>query len=627
MPTQNDLPDTGLVKRRPRPLPFVLLGILAGIFYGAMEWLFMVTKPSFMNALPWWENLRILLLSPLPLVLGSVVVGGLLWGLTRLAPGGSRLWTRLALLWPSGVLAAILLLMLDNFTYTLWRVGVLTTTRSRCYLYLGVILLFWSISYSACRRKQAQWLRAPKRTERGTVFALAGLGGVWTVLLLVGYERLRPVQVGDTLARRPNILLLASDGVNADRTSLYGYERDTTPFMTEFFRGKSLFCENAFANALNSSGSIASLLTGKLPTTLRVYYPPDILTGRHSYEHLPGMLRHKGYRTVDISQRRFGDGFDLNLLHGFLEANWRTEPQGWWRSLTAHAPAANTVYFLQSTWERLRDRVMHAMHLRRVESAYAIVAQDLTGKKADDRLRLERLKQWIAGPDERPFFAHVHLLGTHGPWFHSNNPVFSLGKTQQHKFERDFYDDAVLSFDCMAREIVEALEQAGTLDNTVIVLHSDHGQAWRNLRVPLVFRFPGGRPARRIAANAQNIDIAPTLLDYLGLPVPSWMEGMSLLDDDPPPRRPVFSVATDAGAVNQHKGKVMHHRTTPPFHSLGFMLMNLGDRAYSLNLITGEFSHRRTPGHTAPTEAGAVTPLPVAHGMMIDHLASRDYYR
>src|SRR5690554_3325895 len=285
MPTQNDLPDTGLVKRRPRPLPFVLLGILAGIFYGAMEWLFMVTKPSFMNALPWWENLRILLLSPLPLVLGSVVVGGLLWGLTRLAPGGSRLWTRLALLWPSGVLAAILLLMLDNFTYTLWRVGVLTTTRSRCYLYLGVILLFWSISYSACRRKLAQWLRAPKRTERGTVFALAGLGGVWTVLLLVGYERLRPVQVGDTLARRPNILLLASDGVNADRTSLYGYERDTTPFMTEFFRGKSLFCENAFANALNSSGSIASLLTGKLPTTLRVYYPPDILTGRHSYEH------------------------------------------------------------------------------------------------------------------------------------------------------------------------------------------------------------------------------------------------------------------------------------------------------------------------------------------------------
>jgi len=54
---------------------------------------------------------------------------------------------------------------------------------------------------------------------------------------------------------------------------------------------------------------------GKLPTTLRLYYPPEILMGKNAYEHLPGILHQHGYENLDISMRQFVDAFDLNMLH------------------------------------------------------------------------------------------------------------------------------------------------------------------------------------------------------------------------------------------------------------------------------------------------------------------------
>ncbi len=603
------------------------MGFFAGAFYCAMEWLFIVTKPSFMNALPWRENLRILLLSPLPLALAAVLTGVLLRGARRIAPGLGRWWTGIALLWPSGVIAATLLLMLDNFTYTLWRVGVLTTTRSRCYLYLLVILGLWGFAWVQCRRNLPTWKgRWVVLGRRSRIFAW-GLALLWAGLLLAGYDRLRPARPGERLAQRPNILLLTSDGVNAESMSLYGYERPTTPFMETFFRDTALWCENAFANCLNSSGSIASMLTGKLPTTLRLYYPPDILTGRNAYEHLPGILRQHGYYAADISVRHFADVFDLNVQNGFHEANGRAESGGIWRRLASHQPAAGTVFFLRLSWERLRDRVMHAMHGRRIESAQAILAGDLTGRRVNDSQRVGRLKQIIATAGSRPFFAHVHLLGTHGPFFHPRQAVFSAGRPihPQKRFDRDFYDDAILDFDRMLREIVAALEQAGQLEQSILVVNADHGQAFRNLRIPLVFRFPDGAHARRVAVNAQNVDIAPTLLDFLGLTVPAWMEGVSLLHNDPPAERPVFCAATDAGAVDQHTRTVVRDRTTPPFHSLGLLLMNIGDQEYVLNVKTGRFRAGRISGHKAPDLAGPPPPLWMAHGMLIDHLASKAF--
>jgi bisphosphoglycerate-independent phosphoglycerate mutase (AlkP superfamily) len=71
---------------------------------------------------------------------------------------------------------------------------------------------------------------------------------------------------------------------------------------------------------------------------------------------------------------------------------------------------------------------------------------------------------------------------------------------------------------------------------------SDHGSAVsRHGRVPLIFVFPGGNPHGRIVADTQLLDIAPSLLDYLGAPIPAWMGGQSLLSVKADPLRPILT--------------------------------------------------------------------------------------
>jgi arylsulfatase A-like enzyme len=105
------------------------------------------------------------------------------------------------------------------------------------------------------------------------------------------------------------------------------------------------------------------------------------------------------------------------------------------------------------------------------------------------------------------------------------------------------YQSAILWSDDALRRVREALADAGTLDRSILVLASDHGETFgehgvhghaRNvltpvIHVPLVFRLPFPVEALRVASQIPNIDIAPTLLDLAGVPTPEQFEGTSLL--------------------------------------------------------------------------------------------------
>ena len=104
------------------------------------------------------------------------------------------------------------------------------------------------------------------------------------------------VQPADNL---PNIILLGSDGLNADNMSVYGYDKDTTPRLRELAQ-TSLVAENAFTNAGNTAGSVVSILSGKLPTQTRVLYPPDILTDLAAFQHLPGILKVRAIHPLSL---------------------------------------------------------------------------------------------------------------------------------------------------------------------------------------------------------------------------------------------------------------------------------------------------------------------------------------
>ena len=95
------------------------------------------------------------------------------------------------------------------------------------------------------------------------------------------------------------------------------------------------------------------------------------------------------------------------------------------------------------------------------------------------------------------------------------------------RFLRRFH----LNYDSQVQALVQYLKDHGQWNNTILILYTDHGQQWltRNrLRVKSsIFQMintPGAT-----TENTQNIDIAPTLLDYLDIQIPTWMEGNSLL--------------------------------------------------------------------------------------------------
>ena len=186
--------------------------------------------------------------------------------------------------------------MVDNFTYTLFRFGV-KSIDSLWRLGYGAffILLFIYLYRKLLDFETGGLVRFKINVFLYTAILLIGISGGGIAL---SYLSVDPNSNGDhrTISKNkklPNILLLASDGLNADHMSVYGYLRDTTPFIKTFSK-KALVFDNFLPSTGNSGGSIASILTGKLPTQIKVIYPPDILRGKDAYEHLPAILRKQG---------------------------------------------------------------------------------------------------------------------------------------------------------------------------------------------------------------------------------------------------------------------------------------------------------------------------------------------
>ena len=282
--------------------PIVGLTLLAVYFYVFMEWLFFVTKPSFMSSLPLSESLLVLAVSPGPVLVAMVAplvlywMGGALlrcgFALARFqVPGLFRtLWVAVSLVLPSGVLALAAFLMVDNFTLTVLGWGIRHVEAKGLLGYQALLVLIAvAVYYPTWQAKQAISRHGLGRPLGVACAALVSITLVGTVYL--GTHKISgSTPVGPHLksGARPNILLIVGDGVETEHMSLYGYDRDTTPYLRELAE-RSLLCENNFPNAGPSAASVASILTGKLPTETRLIYPPDILTGKDAYQHLPAI--------------------------------------------------------------------------------------------------------------------------------------------------------------------------------------------------------------------------------------------------------------------------------------------------------------------------------------------------
>ncbi len=288
---------------------------------------------------------------------------------------------------------------------------------------------------------------------------------------------------------RPHLVLVVVDMLRADYTTAYGSAQDTAPELARWAERGVLF-ERTLAQSSWTKISMASLLTSLWPRSHRIHASTDGL-GEGALT-LAEVLREAGYRTYGVQTNGW-----LHQSFGFH--------QGFERYL-----------FPMGKGARLPKASVWPSFLKVEEEARRLVA---------------------AHPREEPFFLYLHFMDVHE--FASPQEYRRFGTDSKGAYLASirWVDDGLV-------RLREMLEDEGVLDRTVIVFASDHGEAFgengkighaRNvltpvLWVPLVIRFPFAvDPPVRVATQVRNVDLAPTLLELAGVPVPDSFEGSSLL--------------------------------------------------------------------------------------------------
>ncbi len=296
-----------------------------------------------------------------------------------------------------------------------------------------------------------------------------------------------------------NVILLSLDTMAAGHMSVYGYARDTTPKMKEWFGDGGTVFESCMSMATATPPSHMTMFTGLFPLEHGVtnglkMVDPDIVP-------IASRIRAAGMETAAFTedgwlsiQLGFGEGFDT-----FAED----------RSPDFSIPVG---------------RVQHTFGLGR---------------------------EWISANRDKPFFLFLHTFQVHDPYA---PPAAYVDKIDGAPLAEDAgippalaqqklaYDREIRLVDDQLDLLMKGLEAAGIAERTLVIVVSDHGEAFGEhgwiqhsnyaheevLHVPLLMKGPGVKASQRVTDVVSHVDIAPTILEMLGVPMPGLHRGKSL---------------------------------------------------------------------------------------------------
>lgn len=509
--------------------------LLVAVFYLGFEWLFFATKASFMDSFSGVELVGALALPPVALTLLALPLI-LLLGLVDLR--FPRLQARSLV--PAFFLASSLFLLVDNFLYTVVGVGVITSGKVTRFLYLALFAFLFYRSMGWVRDAASRWdeLR-PRHPIRfvPSVMLVGALIVVGVEIVTTDFARAEPGVEGNGKGiRRPNIILLSLDGVEARRMSVYGFRLETTPFLEEF-ASRAVVFDNAFPTSGKTTGSLSSMLSGSLPSELHVGFPPHIFPKRHAALHLPSILQQLGYRGFQSSVRHYADAGDLNMISSFDVANQRR--------LMVPAPgslAGRLTYLFSAEIQfstrmanRMMERLLHIFAIEPIISHYVLVKEGAGLGRVVDSQRLRNALDFAAAREE-PYLLQIHLMSTHccgyvgaGSWF---DPEIMPEPTPGLREGLARYLGSIRDADGQIQTFVEQLEASGELQTSILIITSDHSQLWDSVhRVPLIVHLPGEERRGRIERNVSLAQVPATILEYMGLERPGWMSQRSLFSE------------------------------------------------------------------------------------------------
>lgn len=320
----------------------------------------------------------------------------------------------------------------------------------------------------------------------------------------------------------PHVVLIVVDTLRKDHLGCYGYDRDTSPNIDRL-AGKSVVYDNAFSQAPWTLPAVASLLTSRYPSELGIQGFNRRIPDREVF--LQEILSVHGYATHAV------------VSHDFVGAKWGFN-QGF-DSFDSFAGGHRTI-----SSEKL------------TEAALRIV----------DRI------------EETPTFLFVHYFDPHFLFMEHENHRFSgsppdiesewwnlpykqlraqarMGQLSEVQRDHllDLYDSEIAFTDQHIGRLLDQLETAGRMDDTIVIFTADHGEEFLDhgglghtatvfnelINVPLMIKWPGTEKRVRSLRYVAHVDLLPTLLDYIGIPTDHDVSGMHM--GDRVPTAPIFS--------------------------------------------------------------------------------------
>jgi len=352
---------------------------------------------------------------------------------------------------------------------------------------------------------------------------------------------------------KPNILWIVWDTARRDRLGPGGRRPSPTPFLDDWARQARVF-DDCLSAAGFTVPSHASMFTGFMPSEHRCFNTESYFADEFS--SIAERLAAARYRTYLFSANPH-----ISKGHNFTQGFDRAE-HPWDEGLRSAALRILQEKLLpEDESHELREK------LDRNRMTNWMI-------KACGRLARQGLEQWLADPhaadgqdDDRPWFAFLNYMEAHRPylpprqhrervmtpeqveasyrvdrsWDTMWRYTFGRGEYSAEELEltRLTYDAALAELDDLLRDLLAGLETAGHLENTVVILTSDHGELLGEhhmldhqysvheplIRVPLIVHAPGRLQPGRESRPVMNIDLFPTILELAGVERPAYLPG------------------------------------------------------------------------------------------------------
>jgi arylsulfatase A-like enzyme len=332
--------------------------------------------------------------------------------------------------------------------------------------------------------------------------------------------------------RPPNVLLLVIDTLRADRVGVYGNDQPTSPRIDAFARDAIVF-ESALAPSPHTAPSHASLFTSTYPATHGVWNEFFNAEGERFYPTLSlnattlaDVLRDGGWQTAAIADGGYvsaGRGLAQGFSHFDSWGHGVEDRFAKAISWIGERDASRPFFLFLHTYEVHAPYVPPKGYENRFDADYQGPVRDA----------LEGSREWLETGEIKDPLSDLHRR-FFAPLLEDLDPA-----------DRDFllalYDAELNLVDEQFGALLDYLSASNLLEDTLIVITADHGEEFGEhgkftheqvyqelLQIPLIIRLPGGPHGVRRDDLIDLVDLMPTLLGALGVPVPSSAQGRAI---------------------------------------------------------------------------------------------------